>query len=461
MDRHFHAKFQLDTERKPLAACCAVLFALAAPEAWAANSWPVTSCSDSGAGSLRAVVGSPSTVSGDTVDLSGLNSSNCPSSTISLTTGAVAILQSTLTLKGPSNRITVTGYYNGGYMNDRLIDHTGSGGTLYLSDLNLSYSKVSGAGAVYGGCLRSGGNVNLTNVTVFHCLASSDTKVKGGGIYTSGNVAMKYSLVAANSAIASAAGSRNYAGGVWAGNIFTAKSSTISGNSAPGGSFGGVEAGYGATLTSSTISGNTASFGAGLSTRGNVAAPVTITDSTISGNSATGYVGGLFTSANPVTIQNSTIAFNTSVKALPNEGPGVTLVLPGTVDIESSILSNNTYGATESDFSVMGSSTITSNNSIVRASLGTSHPATVSVGCPLLGPLRDNGGPTLTHALMSHSPALGTGNNNAGLPGDQRGPQLVVGTDPYPRESGTTTDVGAYEVQRNDIVFNSGFEGCP
>ena len=62
---------------------------------------------------------------------------------------------------------------------------------------------------------------------------------------------------------------------------------------------------------------------------------------------------------------------------------------------------------------------------------------------PLLGPLRDNGGPTMTHALLPGSPAL-----NAGDPSipflatefDQRG----VG---YSRVAFDRIDIGAYEAQ--------------
>jgi len=43
---------------------------------------------------------------------------------------------------------------------------------------------------------------------------------------------------------------------------------------------------------------------------------------------------------------------------------------------------------------------------------------------PMLGPLQDNGGPTLTHALMTDSPAIDAGDPNSTPPSDfdQRGP---------------------------------------
>jgi len=69
--------------------------------------------------------------------------------------------------------------------------------------------------------------------------------------------------------------------------------------------------------------------------------------------------------------------------------------------------------------------------------------------------LRNNGGTRKTHALMSHSPAIDSpGNQTTAFLYDQR----VV---PYFRLSGTSIDIGAYEVQQDDIVYNAGFDACP
>src|SRR5262249_5119416 len=59
---------------------------------------------------------------------------------------------------------------------------------------------------------------------------------------------------------------------------------------------------------------------------------------------------------------------------------------------------------------------------------------------PRLGPLQDNGGPTLTCALLPGSPAIDAGNNAYATDFDQRGPG-------YPRIVGGTIDIGAFEVQ--------------
>jgi hypothetical protein len=61
---------------------------------------------------------------------------------------------------------------------------------------------------------------------------------------------------------------------------------------------------------------------------------------------------------------------------------------------------------------------------------------------PLLGPLQDNGGPTLTHALLPGSPAINTGDPNFTPPPsfDQRG-------SPFIRVFNGRIDVGAFEAQ--------------
>ena len=71
---------------------------------------------------------------------------------------------------------------------------------------------------------------------------------------------------------------------------------------------------------------------------------------------------------------------------------------------------------------------------------------------PLLGPLTDNGGPTLTMALLHGSPALDAGDDSVrhqpySLKDDQRG---------FPRKSGSHVDIGEFEFQyRGNGVYPS------
>jgi hypothetical protein len=55
---------------------------------------------------------------------------------------------------------------------------------------------------------------------------------------------------------------------------------------------------------------------------------------------------------------------------------------------------------------------------------------------PKLSPLQDNGGPTLTMALLRGSPCIDAGDTAAAPPADQRG---------YPRPAGRAADIGAVE----------------
>jgi hypothetical protein len=55
---------------------------------------------------------------------------------------------------------------------------------------------------------------------------------------------------------------------------------------------------------------------------------------------------------------------------------------------------------------------------------------------PMLGPLTNNGGPTLTMALLPGSPAIDAGDSSAAPATDQRG---------FPRPAGLASDIGAFE----------------
>jgi hypothetical protein len=57
---------------------------------------------------------------------------------------------------------------------------------------------------------------------------------------------------------------------------------------------------------------------------------------------------------------------------------------------------------------------------------------------PLLGPLADNGGPTLTQTLLAGSPPINAGVAVAGITTDQRGAS---------RPTSGPTDLGAVQVQ--------------
>ena len=573
---------------RPLCAGIASLLALSAPIAFAAPSvWQVTSCDDAGAGSLRDVIGAGTTLSGDTVDLSGLT--KCTDSTISLSTGEILIKQDDLTILGPGKAaLTVDGTKLPGgstnFADSRLFTHNGNG-TLTLTDLSLANGHVYHTGNGYparGGCIYSSKHVILQSSDVIGCSAYSGAdQASGGGIFTKGNLTLQKSTVTKNSALGSG---QTQGGGAASEGSITVIDSVISANTANSSPQfvrgGGLYAFGSATLTHSQLAGNAAtaytSFaeGGGIYTRGNLTlAYATLTGntttttnngtcgggaasfgnigatystidgnyaggqpqatsgggmcllgnftmfrSTVSGNITTGQAGaiqksnncvgcnwtlllrdstvsgnqanlsgGIYSAATHTKLYNSTIAFNTATLSkvgVPGsyfyESPGMTISAfnePVDVTIHSMIISNNSYGAgVENDFGVVAIKPVTFNagpaHSLIRVSDVAGLPTGIMSGaCPLLGPLRDNGGLTKTHALQSTSPAIDSGDN---LPigfatldvYDQRGSALANGELDYLRVSGPIgdpvplPDIGAYEVQQDDVIFNAGHEGC-
>jgi hypothetical protein len=75
-------------------------------------------------------------------------------------------------------------------------------------------------------------------------------------------------------------------------------------------------------------------------------------------------------------------------------------------------------------------------NSVNILIVSNTPPGRDSFANPSLGPLADNGGPTLTMALLPGSPAIDAGNTLLAPTCDQRG---------YPRPAGAAADIGAYE----------------
>ncbi len=184
-----------------------------------------------------------------------------------------------------------------------------------------------------------------------------------------------------------------------------------------------------ATITNSAFVGNVASLSGGAITNASAAA-MTITNSTISGNSTTLTVndsGSAIANAGNLTIGFTTIAHNigTSTGALYSSGP--------TLDIYSSIVADNPGG----DCSYPPTSMILGMNINSDGSCGA-----MTTANPLLGPLANNGGPTLTHSIPFNSPAKDV---SFGLcpATDQRGES---------RPFGPECDLGAYEYQGEELV---------
>lgn len=474
--------------RRSLAACIAAAISLAAPAAFAVpTTWTVNTCSEANTGS--GTTGSLRYAAANAASGDNINLTNVGCSTISLTTGAVRFAQSDITLNGPGKTaLTIQS------SNDRVLYHitTDIGtptGTLTVNDLTVAngYLHPSAGIPASGGCIFTYGKLTLSHVGVHSCRAVSyAAAARGGGVYAKTGIFAKYSDFTGNIATTSGNTANVNGGG---GGIFTygyavLGNSTLSGNQAQTGAGGGVRAFRDSVTIASTISGNIAMRGGGIYAQDNLASAsdtFTLLNSTVSGNQALNIVGGAWTNAGTIHVYNSTVAFNTAGSATGFAsrfyGSGLNVTDLGAyytdinhykfkkVTLQSSVFSNNTSGTATpvaDDFGITRFSNLDLVPIIGQSNIvfGIANPflalpgATVTQGaCPLLGPLRDNGGPTKTHALMSHSPAIDAGNTSGGglSPYDQRG---------QARTSGAEADIGAYEVQP-DIVFNAGFDGCP
>jgi hypothetical protein len=390
-----------------------------------------TSCDDSGPGTLRDLAAGAS--SGDVIDLSELACSR-----ITLTSGAIPIPQVELRIKGPgSDQLALDGNGNSGVL------FQNADGLLRIEGLAFEngyfYNGLAG-----GSCVWSAGSVIGRGTRFEHCIAHGYSACQGGAVFARGDAMFSDSHFTKNSCI----GGSNYARGgaieVWG--HLKLDNSTMAGNSAMddgssevrGGGFFALKQ---ADIAFSTISGNHARVaGAGY------AYSLAVTQSTVSGNAADLQIGGISTYMGGV--YNSTVAFNTTA-AGGSEGAGFFATVRG--DIESSIFFGNTF---DTDAYDIGSSVglFFGADNLVGASPWSMPVGTITED-PVLGPLQDNGGPTLTHALGTGSPALDAGNNGLGFDTDQRGAG-------HPRVIGAEADIGAVEMGANaaDLVFRDGFD---
>ena len=409
---------------------------VAKPRSKPAGALLVTNCDDAGPGSLRDTVAGA--ISGDTIDLTQL-----PCSTITLTSGAIPVLQDDLALAGPGAGSLAI---NGGDAFS-ILRHAGAG-TLSVDGVTLTHGYFHQYYG-HGGCVFSPGNVALYDSVVSNCVVRGGY-ARGGGIFAVHDLTLVNTLVTGN--LADGGDLTSSGGGFLVGGYLLVQNSTISNNialttPAPNGKFsvGGAADTFGdVVIEGSTISGNQAKNVAGPVFEAHGTPTAVMIDSTVSGNIATdhGPFGGVY-SGIPLSIYNSTIAFNT--------GTGVSgLVSAYPIVLQSTIIADNV----PRDFRLYTGGSVTGSNNLIT--IASVVPPDTIRDCARLGPLADNGGTTLTHPLLHASPALDTGNDTIGVDNDQRGPG-------FPRVVGANADIGAFEWQgeADDELFLSRFEvGC-
>ena len=299
----------------------------------------------------------------------------------------------------------------------RILDVHG-GATVTISDLTVTGGHTGPS--VPGGGMRNDGTLTLNLSRVIGNSAGESTGYDsgswGGGIANiGGSLTLNYSSVAYNESLASG-GIANSTGEV------ILNHSAVHDNRASGymssGFTGGIWNGGTMTIINSTVTGNFSfDVDGGISNCGTL----TISDSTITDNGTavggfTGIAHGYCAGPSHLAIRNTIVAGNDGADLACGNGTvtshGYNLVGNGAYCI---------FTATTGDRIGSGDEPID----------------------PLLGPLRDNGGPTFTHALLPGSPAIDAGNpatpgsgGNACEATDQRG---------VSRPQGVACDIGAYE----------------
>lgn len=320
----------------------------------------------------------------------------------------------------------------------------------------------------------------------------------GGGIFNySGLLEMSNSSITNNSAIRSGGGIKNH-------DRLTIKESTVSNNIA-GSKGGGISNYHNLYIEKSTISNNTALAGGGIEIR---LGSLTFKNSTLNNNIATSNGGGIYSLDGSVSIKNSTISknhagvsgggiyssnyfildsealtFSTEKPANPATTNEVgSPVLNPLISTTSSLIAlpinkleitNSTITGNSAEHSGGGivdsrqgrySEDPTITNSIVAGNIAETSPQIEGIFTSntsiiqdrvdgLLDPtLRNNGGPTKTHALLAGSAAINAGDNtaatDAGLINDQRGTG-------YKRVFDGTVDIGAYEFYEYSLVVDT------
>ncbi len=220
------------------------------------------------------------------------------------------------------------------------------------------------------------------------------------------------------------------------------------------------------TITDSTIRDNetTGAFGGGLAV---FLSDVELRNCTITGNSSPTYLGGgiwrvgSFGKPADLTLVNTTVSGNSAYRA-----GGIVSSFEGTLTLINSTIAANSSTRYPSALTVEWTAGPILVNTLIEGECGgvnfsaptshghniespgntclLSHPTDrVSVPDLRLGPLADYGGPTLTHALWSDSPAIDSADPTACPADDQRGIGRPVDGD---GDGSASCDVGAFEL---------------
>lgn len=367
------------------------------------------------------------------------------------------VINNNLTINGPGARLLTIQAFAG-------TPAAGNGARIFNVDDGVAAVKtvsISGLALTGGDPGNSGGAIrNAEDLTVADCTISGNTAgtpsigFHGGGIFSNGTLTVTDSTISGNTVLF------GRGGGIYASGTLNISKSTISGNFVSStGSGGGVYSNYATTtIDSSTISGNEANLGGGVVQVG-IGRLMTITNSTISENRSRVDGGGVVAMFGDVNLRHCTITLNRCDNDLNMTGNGGGVMVVGPVfsnmSLDHTIVAGNlrgvsgrsdAFGTLAARFTLIGDNTgatITNNGG---NQIGTGASPIDAKLVP--GGAFDNGGPTLTHALLPGSPAIDAGDPSFAAPpaNDQRGAPFVRVAD-GDGVGGARIDIGAYERQ--------------
>ncbi len=310
----------------------------------------------------------------------------------------------------------------GNVLDGNSINIGGGGGIFNSGTLSLdrstvmlnSYSQTGPLNAVGGGGIFNSGTLSLDQSTIMSNTESVAVAYGGGGIFSyNGTLSVSASTIIGNQTVnccGAGGGIATVTG------VFTLTDSTVADNRSGDAAGGILDLYTTATIEGSTVSGNTsASAGGGILTRG----LMTVTNSTLSGNTAGASGGGIWNEgfinvSATLSLYNATVAFNTA--GLGAHGGGI-YNAQALVNAANTLLDGNVHATSTFPFHAFddcGSDTFTSlGYNLISTTAGCTITGTTTGNIlnqsALLGPLRNNGGPTETHALLAGSPAIDAG----------------------------------------------------
>jgi len=347
--------------------------------------------------------------------------------------GAVFIATGSL---NASNTVFATNQVTGGMVGDAAFyPGFGCGGGIFNESATITVLGCSFLGNVAVGGMRGtkGGDGN------------------GGGIFNNSLGTVVDSSFLGNTALGGTDGTSFYGvrtsgsgngGAIYNGGTLTLLSSTVASNTAAGGTgtpYSGTYPGTGGQAFGGGIYNSGVSFITNLTCYGNVSAGGNGGASTLvfvsPGVAGSGFGGGIYNDGGSILLTHGTVAANSAIAGVGSPsgiglGGGV-FSTNNSVILRSSIVAYSTSGTNCVGTVTDGGSNISSDSSRSFASSGS-----LTNTDPVLGPLSDYGGPTLTMPLLAGSPAIDSAAGTSCPPTDQRG---------RTRPFGAQCDIGAFE----------------